>query len=159
MFAKTDIPEGTRIIEYAGRRLTKAQSARRADVLLQRAARNGAGAVYIFELNQRYDIDGSVWWNPAKFINHSCDPNCEAQIIRGVIWFVALRDIPSGEEITFNYGYDVEHWREHPCRCGAPNCVGHIVDQEQWPKLGRLKKKQAARKKPTKRATRKRRRK
>jgi hypothetical protein len=71
-----------------------------------------------------------VDWNPARFLNHSCAPNCEAQFADGRIWLVAIRDIRAGEELTFNYGYDLTDYREHPCRCGAVSCVGYIVAEE-----------------------------
>ena len=89
------------------------------------------GGVYIFELNQRYDIDGDVAWNLARRINHSCGPNCETQNIRGHIWVVACRDIASGEELTYDYGFSYTEWRDHPCRCGATECVGHIINAAQ----------------------------
>jgi len=138
IFAKKDIPKGAKIIEYVGNKLTKKQSEVRADEILE-ASRNHtmAGGVYIFELNKRYDIDGSVSWNTARFINHSCDPNAESDIIGGRIWIIATRDIKKGEEITYDYGYDMDDYESHPCRCGKPNCVGYIVAQEHWTKLKR----------------------
>lgn len=138
LVAARSIPEGTRIIEYVGERLTKRESAIRAFQRIDRARRNGAAAVFIFELNARHDIDGSVRWNTARLINHSCAPNCEARIIRGHIWIVALREIEAGEELSYDYGYDLEHWEEHPCRCGQPGCVGYIVRRDQHRKLKRL---------------------
>ena len=81
------------------------------------------------------DIDGSAGWNPARYLNHSCSPNCDAELINGHIWIVAQRDIACGEELTFNYGYDWEDYREHPCRCGAPGCVGYIIAEEFFPNL------------------------
>jgi SET domain-containing protein len=57
-------------------------------------------------------------------------PNCEAELDEGRIWIIALRHIRAGEELTFNYGYDLENYREHPCRCGAAECVGYIVAEE-----------------------------
>src|SRR5204863_4559203 len=81
------------------------------------------------------DLDGNMAWNLARFVNHHCEPNSEAQLIEGRIWIVAIRDIPSGEEITFNYGYDLESYREHPCHCGAKSCVGYIVAEEFFPVL------------------------
>lgn len=149
VFAKKDIKEGTRVIEYVGRKLTKKQSEARADEILE-ASKNHtmAGGVYIFELNKRYDIDGSVSWNTAKYINHSCNPNCESDIINGHIWIIATRDIKKGEEITYDYGYDMDDYENHPCKCGAKNCVGYIVAEEHWPKL---KRKLAAKKKKLKR--------
>ncbi len=75
-------------------------------------------------------MDGNVDWNPARFLNHSCEPNCEARFIDGRIWLVAIRDVRAREELTFNYGYDLEDYREHPCRCGAASCAGYIVAEE-----------------------------
>lgn len=140
MFATRRIPKGTRIIEYLGEKITKAESNRRAIAWQEKAKGNGEGLVYIFDLNKRYDLDGNVPNNPAKYINHSCAPNCEAVNIRGHIWIIALRDIEPGEELSFDYGYDIEHFLDHPCRCGAPQCVGYIVSQSQWPKLKRILK-------------------
>jgi hypothetical protein len=85
---------------------------------------------FIFALNSATDLDGNVDWNPARLINHSCEPNAEARLLDGHIWIVALRAIFPGEEITFNYGYDLESYREHPCHCGTPSCPGFIVAEE-----------------------------
>lgn len=131
VFARDFIPEGERILEYVGERITKAEAQRREDARLARQARGGDGCVYVFELNQRHDIDGDVAWNPARRINHSCAPNCETQQGRGRIWIVAVRDIAPGEELTYDYGFSVAEARHHPCRCGAPSCVGFIVGQRQ----------------------------
>jgi hypothetical protein len=85
---------------------------------------------YIFALDGQFDLDGNAAQNPARFLNHSCAPNCEAELDAGHIWIVALRNIKAGEELTFNYGYDLDDYRDHPCRCGAPDCVGFIVAGE-----------------------------
>ena len=98
-FAVQDIPEGTRVIEYIGDKITKAESEKRSIRMIEKAKKTDRGAVYIFELNKRHDIDGSVNYNIARFINHSCDPNCETDIIRGRIWIIALRDIKKAEEL------------------------------------------------------------
>lgn len=136
VFAKKDIKKGTRVIEYVGEKITKAESQRRAERQLESSKNHTVdGGVYIFELNKKHDIDGKVSWNPAQFINHSCNPNCETEIIRGHIWIVATKDIKKGEEITYNYGYDFENYDEHPCKCGSKNCVGYIVAEDQWKKL------------------------
>ena len=63
-------------------------------------------------------------------LNHSCAPNCEAELLDDRIWIIARRDIQPGEEITFNYGYDLENYRDYPCCCGSPHCVGYIVAEE-----------------------------
>lgn len=119
-FARQAIPAGTRVLEYVGERITKTESLRRC------AAMNA----YIFHLDDEHDLDGNVPWNPARFLNHSCAPNCEAVMEGGRIWMVARRDIQAGEELTFNYGYDLVDYQEHPCHCGAPQCVGYIVAEE-----------------------------
>lgn len=139
VFARKDIPAGTRIIEYVGDRITKRESDRRYQIAWDRAQNGNGneGIVYIFTLNKRHDVDGSVSWNTAKYINHSCDPNCETDIIRGHIWIIAIRDIMRGEEISYNYGYDFDSYEDHPCHCGAENCVGYILAEEHWPKLRR----------------------
>jgi SET domain-containing protein len=127
MFAVQPIPKGTRIIEYTGERITKAEGWRREKLRQERAKRGGDGCIYTFELNTKTDIDGRVLWNTARYINHSCAPNCESQTVRGRVWIVAIRDICPEEELTYDYYYDFEHYREHPCRCGANNCAGFIV--------------------------------
>jgi SET domain-containing protein len=119
-FAVQAIVAGTRVAEYVGERIGKAESLRRCE----------ANNEYIFQLDDAVDLDGNVPWNPARFVNHSCAPNCEAQLVDGRVWLVALRDIAAGEELTFNYGYDLTDYKEHPCHCGAPECVGYIVAEE-----------------------------
>lgn len=143
VFAKKDIPKRAKVIEYIGEKITKAESEKRAERQLEKSKNHTVdGGVYIFELNKKYDIDGKVPWNPAQFINHSCDPNCEVENIRGHLWIIAIKNIKKGEEISYNYGYDFEDYEEHPCRCGSKNCVKFIVAEEHWPKLRRkLKKK------------------
>lgn len=127
LFARRFIPAGARVIEYRGERIDKRESARRC----------AAGNHFIFSLDEEWDLDGNVPDNPAAFANHSCAPNCEAEQEGHRIWLVALRDIAPDEEITFNYGYDLEDFREHPCACGAPQCVGYIVAEELIPALRR----------------------
>lgn len=136
VYAKIDIPKGTRIIQYVGERITKKEAGRRVDASIDRHKKDGTqGAVYIFELNKRHDIDGEVPYNTARLINHSCDPNCEVEIIRGRIWVISLRDIKKDEELFYNYGYDFEDYQQHPCRCGTTRCVGYIIAEEHWPRL------------------------
>jgi SET domain-containing protein len=127
MFASKVIPKGTRIIEYTGERISKAEAFRREDLRQQRAKRGGDSCIYTFEVSDRVDIDGRVLWNTARYINHSCSPNCESQIVRGRVWIVALREIKPGDELTYDYYYDFDHYKEHPCRCGAAKCAGYIV--------------------------------
>jgi SET domain-containing protein len=138
VFAARDIRKGERIVEYAGERITKAESRRRALAQLDVASRTGNGAVYLFALNKKFDLDGSMEWNVARLINHSCHPNCEAVIIRGRIWIIACRKIKKGAELSFDYGFDLDSWEDHPCRCGTPECPGYIVAGRFRSKLRRL---------------------
>jgi hypothetical protein len=143
VFAARDIPRGTKIIEYVGERINKTEGKRRADALLAKSKDTGGAAVYIFDLNERWDLDGDVPWNTARFINHSCEPNCAVYDYRGRLWITAKRRIAQGEELTYNYGFDLEHWEDHPCRCGTASCVGHILDRKYWRKLAAEKKRRA----------------
>ena len=121
-FAKTDIAAGTWVIEYTGEKITKDESLLRCE----------AGNEFIFSLGDEWDLDGSVAWNPARFLNHSCEPNCATERIEGRIWIIAQRDIRAGEELTFNYGYSLDDYREHPCRCAVAGCVGYMVSPEYF---------------------------
>jgi len=138
LFAAQYIPKGTRIIEYIGKKITKKQAQLRAIEQEQAAQTAGEGSVYIFELNKRYDLDGNTPDNIAKYINHSCDPNCEAVLDKGRIWIESIRPIEEGEELFFDYGYDMEHFMDHPCRCQAKGCMGYIVRKDQRLKVKRL---------------------
>jgi SET domain-containing protein len=130
-YAARDIRKGTRIIEYIGQAITKKKAAKE--------LQDGNG--YVFTINKFFDIDGSVQWNPARYINHGCAANAESDIIKDRVWIIAARTIRKGEEVLYNYNYDLEDAFDNPCRCGAENCVGYIVGDEFWPKLRRLIKK------------------
>jgi hypothetical protein len=139
LFAVRDIKKGARVIEYIGHKIDKAEGDRRAEEASRRAQRDPKHAHhYIFELNSRWDIDGGVSWNPARHANHSCDPNCVSDTVRSRIWIVALRNIRAGEEITFDYDFDLEEYEHHLCRCGGPSCLGYIVGKPYRSRLRRL---------------------
>ncbi|MGE9271536.1 MAG: SET domain-containing protein [Verrucomicrobiales bacterium] len=135
VYATQDIPAETQIIEYIGELIDKDESETRAWAQHEHAEKTGDAAVYIFTLDKKWDIDGNVPWNTARLINHSCDPNCEAWIVGKKIFIYALRDIKKGEELSFDYGFDIECFEDHPCRCGSDDCVGYIVSREQWDQL------------------------
>ena len=137
VYAVKDILKGTKIIEYVGRKISKQESDEIYEKTLEISKSNSdyLGSVYIFTLNKNYDIDGNVYWNTARLINHSCDPNCETDIIKGVIWITSIKNIKKGEEIFYDYGYDLSDYENHPCKCESKNCIGYITNQENWIKL------------------------
>jgi uncharacterized protein len=141
-FAKVKIAKGTKIIEYIGEKISKDEGTRREDESIRKHKEDpeSYGATYIFELDDEYDIDGDVDYNPAKYLNHSCEPNCEIEIMEGHIWILASRDINIGEETTFNYGFEIRDddlhlFMNYPCLCGKKNCVGYMLAEEEWPRM------------------------
>jgi SET domain-containing protein len=122
LFATQAIAAGTRMLKYIGERIGKAEASRRCE----------AGNHFIFTLDDDTDIDGDVPENIARFANHSCLPNSEAEIEGEEIWIVAIRDIAPGDEITYNYGYDLEEYLAYPCRCGSAQCIGYMVAEEHF---------------------------
>lgn len=110
LFATADIPPGKLLIEYTGTRIPTRQ-AREID---KRRANK-----YLFEIDNRFTIDGSARSNTARYVNHSCDPNTEAESNRGRLMFRTVRKIAEGEEITLDYGE--EHMELYfgagGCRC------------------------------------------
>ena len=127
-FARTDIPKGARIIEYAGERINNAEADRRYDDEAMKRHHT-----FLFILNTRTCVDAAFEGNEARFLNHSCDPNCEAVITRGHIWIEAVKPILAGTELVYDYQYEddpeytEEDLRFYTCRCGAANCRGTIV--------------------------------
>jgi SET domain-containing protein len=113
VFAKVRIPKNKRIIHYAGEKITHRESA------VREAAYMEQGRIWCFRLNSRWVIDGGVCGNDARFINHSCAPNCYAQIADGVIWIRASKTIAAGEELSYNYQTAGEKSIECQCRTGC----------------------------------------
>jgi len=116
LFARVDVPPGTVFVEYAGPRLPAREGKRLAD----------EGNAYIFRANRREFIDGSVAWNLARYANHACEPNAESISRDGRIELRALRVIPKGDEITYDYGFSFRD-DPTPCACGSASCAGVIV--------------------------------
>jgi SET domain-containing protein len=135
-FALQDIPKGTRIIEYVGEKISNAEADRRYDDETMKTHHT-----FLFILNSKQCIDAAFDGNEARFINHSCDPNAEAFIPRGRIWIEAIKNIPKGAEIAYDYGYEddakytADDYRRYGCSCGAKNCRGTIVDTKKKLKL------------------------
>jgi SET domain-containing protein len=130
-FAIRVIPAGTRLIEYAGERLTPAAAdARYPD--------DGARHhTFLFAIDDDVVIDAAVDGNDARFINHSCDPNCDAVIEDGRIWIETIRDVGPGEELAYDYAYELEERhspaakRRYPCNCGAASCRRTILTRKR----------------------------
>ncbi len=146
LFAAAKIKAGTDILQYVGEKISKEESTRRALEWEASARKSGEGLVYIFELDDEWDIDGREGDNPARYMNHSCDGNCEAINYEGEIWITARRDIARDEELVYDYGYDMEHFLDHPCRCGSKNCIGYIVREDQRQKVKQLLKRKKKKK-------------
>jgi SET domain-containing protein len=127
LFAARDIKGGTRIIQYIGEKISREEGQRR---LAQ-------GNVYIFYMSDLFDIDGKTLKNTARYINHACDPNCYIETTSRTIWIVAARNIQKGEELSYNYRYELDKDENHPCNCGAENCCGYILDPKYWEMIER----------------------
>jgi SET domain-containing protein len=131
-FATRPIAAGTRIIEYTGERLSPAQAdARYPDGLAERHH------TYLFAIDDAVVVDAAVNGNEARFLNHSCAPNCDAVIDDGRIWIEAVHDIEVGEELVYDYAYILEERhtpaakKRFPCRCGAITCRGTILAKKR----------------------------
>ena len=144
VFARRKIDAESEIIEYVGERISHEEADRRGIEWEAKANKTGDGAVYLFTLDENWVIDGNDENNPARLINHSCEPNCEAVIFgdgeEAEIWLVSTRDIAKGEELSFDYGFDLENYKDHSCRCGAKACVGYIVGEDYRKQLKKLLK-------------------
>ena len=127
-FATRPIKRGTRIIEYTGERISPEEADRRYD-----DGGMGRHHTFLFSVDSKVCIDAAVDGNDARFINHSCAPNCEAVDERRRIYIEAIRDIAPGEELTYDYQYERdgtedEKWEKiYVCKCGAPTCRGTIL--------------------------------
>ena len=131
IYAKIDIKKDIKVIEYIGENISKEVGNIRAEEQYKKSMENNNnGAVYVFELNDKYDIDGNVEHNIARFTNHSCNPNCKYKIENNHIWIISIKDIKKGEEITYDYDYDPEDYINHPCKCNSENCIGFIIGKE-----------------------------
>ena len=130
VFARRDIPKGTRIVEYLGDRISHKQADERYE-----GHDPNDNHTFLFIVDRRTVIDGGVAGNDARFINHSCDGNCESEIEKGRVYIEAIKPIKKGEEL--GYDYQIGRSKEDPanvdeiyaCRCGSPKCRGTML----WP--------------------------
>ena len=136
VFAQRPLAAGESLIEYRGRRLTHAEADERY------GDNHHGGHTFLFTLNEDYVIDGADGGNAARWINHSCEPNCQAFLIESreapgtvadKVVLEALRDVAEGEELTYDYGivldmrYTEKLKRIWACRCGSPGCTGTML--------------------------------
>tara|TARA_X000001036_G_C20545570_1_gene752169 strand:- start:172 stop:687 length:516 start_codon:yes stop_codon:yes gene_type:complete len=146
IIATQNIKKNTKIIQYIGEKVNKKEGDRRSAARIKKFLKQkNEGSVYVFELNSRFDIDGSPLYNKARYINHSCLPNCEVDIIDNEIWIIAIKNIKKGNELSYDYGYpfDKEDFTDHICKCGSKNCIGFIISQDDWPKYNKFIKDQS----------------
>jgi len=116
VYAAEFIPAGKKVIEYTGERISRRETKRRADL---------SELTYLFTLDPYWTLDGSVGGSGAEYINHSCDPNLVARILKGHILYMSRRDIRPGEELTVDYHFD-KKVEKVVCHCGAEKCRGTI---------------------------------
>jgi len=135
VFATRTIPKGMDIVEYRGRRI----SVDEADNLPDSDPRNPFHT-FLFELNDGRVIDAGVRGNAARWINHSCQPNCVPyEDDDGHVFIEAKRVIRAGEELSYDYRLNVPGRRSarmlanYACRCGAPRCRGSMLDPGKKP--------------------------
>ena len=128
VFAVRPVPRGARIVEYTGERI----SPQEADARYDEEAMPVPHTV-LFTVDKKTVIDAGVGGNAARFINHSCEPNCEAVLDRKRIFIEALREIQPGEELTYDYHLEYEgryqsEWRErYVCHCASSHCRGTLL--------------------------------
>jgi SET domain-containing protein len=130
VFALRSIPKGTRVIEYLGERVSHAEADRRYE-----GKEDGDNHTFLFIADDETVIDAGVDGNDARFVNHSCEPNCESVIEESRVFIDAIRAIAAGEELT--YDYQIQREADDPpdidvvfaCRCGHRGCRGTMM----WP--------------------------
>lgn len=131
-FATRRIPKGARIVEYKGERISHAEADRRHPF-----NEGTPHHTVLFTLDDDWVVDAGVKGNAARFINHSCDPNCEAVIEDGRIWIEALKTIEPGTELVYDYQFTLEephtprNKKLYPCRCGSKKCRGTILAKKR----------------------------
>ena len=137
LYAATNIKKNTKIIEYKGKIITVKETETNPKF-------DNDKAIYLFNLNKKYDLDGDFKYNTARLINHSCDPNCEVDGVGLKLWIYAVKDIKKNEELTYDYGFSFDKdYKDFPCRCGARKCVGFIVNSQSRWRIKKLRKRKS----------------
>tara|TARA_B100000965_G_C19566434_1_gene747063 strand:- start:1176 stop:1622 length:447 start_codon:yes stop_codon:yes gene_type:complete len=127
LYASRSIKDRTKIIEYKGKIITKKK-------VEENPKFDNEKAIYLFNINKKYDLDGDFKFNIARLINHSCDPNCEVYGTGLKVWVYAIKDIKKDEELTYDYGFSYdENYKDFPCKCGSKKCIGFIIREgSRW---------------------------
>lgn len=115
VYAGEAIPKGRKVIEYTGERISRRETKRRGQ----------ADITYLFTVDRYWTIDGGIGGSGAEYINHSCDPNLYASIVKGHILYMSKRDIRRGEELTVDYHFS-KKIESVACSCGTAGCRGTI---------------------------------
>lgn len=129
VYATRVIPAGTRVVEYLGERISHEE----ADARYEEKGQDD-GHTFLFVVDDKICIDAGVDGNEARYINHSCDPNCETIIEDGRVFIDAIREIRPGEELGYDYQLTWESTDDpaelalYACRCGAATCRGTMLD-------------------------------
>lgn len=132
VFALNTIVKGARIIEYTGERMSHAEADRRYGDL-----HDGSSHTMLFAATDKVVIDATKRGGPARWINHSCAPNCEANEEDGRVFIDAIRPIKPGQELSYDYNLVLEERhtpklkREHPCHCGMRDCRGTLLGKKR----------------------------
>lgn len=130
LFTLDGVAAGVRVIEYRGAIISAEEAARR------HALRGGPARTEFFAIDDDHVIDGADGGNEARWINHSCAPNCAVEIDAHRVWIVALRDLRPGKELLFDYALtpdqddEAASARRHACACGAPGCRGTMIQRD-----------------------------
>ena len=131
-FATRSIAPGVRIIEYAGERLTPAEAETRYPDAAEQAHHT-----FLFAIDEQVVVDAGVNGNEARWLNHSCAPNCDVVVDGGRLWIETMQDIEPGEELVYDYAYVLAERhtpaakKRYPCRCGAITCRGTILAKKR----------------------------
>jgi uncharacterized protein len=128
VYALLPLAKGETVIEYVGERITWPQALRR-----HPSNPDDPNHTFFFHLDDKNVIDAGVGGNAARWINHACNPNCEADETEGRVFIKALRKIAPGEELFYDYGLSIDERytpkvkAEYACRCGARKCRGTML--------------------------------
>ena len=134
LYATKAIKAETKIISYVGKIITQKEAEKNPKF-------DNKKDIYLFDLNNKYCLDGDYSWNTARLINHSCNPNCEVEGRGLKLWIKSIKKIKKDEELTYDYGFSYDQdYKEFPCNCGSQNCCGFIVREGSRWRIKKTKK-------------------